>query len=216
MPDLDVNMIRSSFEEVKPIASDVANKFYEILFTDYPASRILFRGVDLDKQQNALIGSLVKIVNSLEEPAQLENYLKGLGSRHVKYGTKVEYYPWVGDCLLKTFAHFFQDKWTEELKSQWTIAYGIISSVMIEGMKDEVSQNQSPAQESAQPATPVVAQESSDVIVVPENVKSKIRTLVQDSVSTYLEQEIKKIVNEEFNKISEEKIAYHFKKVVKN
>jgi NAD(P)-dependent dehydrogenase (short-subunit alcohol dehydrogenase family) len=56
-----------------------------------------------------------------------------MGARHVQYGVKPEHYPIVGETLLETFAHFFGDRWNSELKEQWTLAYGAISSLMLEG-----------------------------------------------------------------------------------
>jgi hemoglobin-like flavoprotein len=132
---LNIELLRSSFEKVKPIANDVADKFYENLWTDYPASKALFDGVDMKKQKGALLGSLVHIVDHLESE-KLAGYLKNMGARHLKYNTEDEHYDLVGASLLKTFAYFFDDEWTEELELAWTDAYGVISSVMIEGANE--------------------------------------------------------------------------------
>lgn len=130
---LDINAIRESFEKAKPIAGDVANKFYEVLFHDFPASKGLFTEVNMDKQKKALIGSLVYIVDHLEDGDKLKDYLMKMGSRHVSYGTQTEHYSWVGQSLLKTFAHFFGPAWTPQLKKEWSTAYTFIAETMLEG-----------------------------------------------------------------------------------
>lgn len=130
---LNVELIRESFENVKPIADKVSDKFYEFLWGDYPPSKALFEDVKMETQKKALIGSLVFIVENVDNTDKLVPYLKEMGKRHVPYGTKEEHYPMVGGTLLKTFAHFFGDDWTEELNDAWSEAYGVITSVMLEG-----------------------------------------------------------------------------------
>ena len=137
MSELDVDRIRDSFERVKPIAMNAANKFYEFLFTDYPTSRSLFQGVDLEKQQKALINSLVFVVDNLENGEKLKSYLNKLGYRHLKYGTQEIHFEWVGASLLKTFEFFFSEEWTSDLEQEWAKAYGIITDFMKEGMQQE-------------------------------------------------------------------------------
>ncbi len=133
---IDVNIIRQSFEKAKPIAGEVMNKFYENLWTDYPQSKALFDAADMEKQKKALTASLVYVVDHLDQTEKLVKYLKGLGARHNNYGTLDEHYDWVGGSLLKTFEFFFKSAWTDELKQQWTEAYGIIAQTMKDGAKE--------------------------------------------------------------------------------
>ncbi|MFK7824792.1 MAG: globin domain-containing protein [Oligoflexales bacterium] len=135
MSGLDVKKIRDSFDIIKPIAANVADKFYEILFTDFPSSRNLFQGVDLEMQQKALINSLAYVVEHLEDSTKLKKYLNDLGNRHLKYGTEEIHFEWVGCSLLKTLNFFFAEKWTDALEREWVNAFLIISNFMKEGMK---------------------------------------------------------------------------------
>jgi hemoglobin-like flavoprotein len=130
---LNVDLLRASFEKAVPIAGEVADKFYEHLWGDYPQSKALFKGVKMPKQKKALVGSLVFIVDNLENPEKLTEYLESMGGRHVGYGTQPEHYEWVGASLLKTFAFFFGDDWTEELHNAWAQAYGVITQIMLSG-----------------------------------------------------------------------------------
>ncbi len=137
---LNVELIRSSFEQAKPIADKVADKFYEFLWADYPASAALFEEVDMKRQKKALIGALVYAVDHVDQPDKLVPYLKDMGKRHVPYGTKPEHYEWVGASLLKTFAHFFGEEWTDELNQEWTAVYSFIAETMLEGAAEYVPQ----------------------------------------------------------------------------
>ena len=76
------------------------------------------------------------IVDHVDQADKLVPYLKKMGERHVKYGTEPEHYDWVGASLLKTFAFFFGEEWTDELQSEWTDAYNFIAETMISGAED--------------------------------------------------------------------------------
>lgn len=130
---LKVKLLRESFEKAKPIADEVVEKFYENLWGDYPDSKALFKDEKMPEQKKALISSLIYIVDNLEEPKKLKDYLEAMGGRHVGYGTQPEHYRWVGSSLLKTFAYFFGDSWTEELNDAWAEAYDAIKELMLFG-----------------------------------------------------------------------------------
>ncbi|MGK7876213.1 MAG: globin domain-containing protein, partial [Xenococcaceae cyanobacterium] len=69
----------------------------------------------------------------LRKPEVLQENLKGLGARHVKYGALPEHYPLVGNALLTTFEQYLGSDWTEEVKQAWVDAYGAITKLMLEG-----------------------------------------------------------------------------------
>lgn len=130
---LDIDMIQDSFEKVKPIAVKVVNHFYNILFSENPESKKLFKSVDMRKQEKALIKSLVFIVENLRMPDNLLPYLKKMGARHMRYGVKEVHYDWVGQALIETFAHFFGGSWTPELEKNWILAYEFLVEKILDG-----------------------------------------------------------------------------------
>ena len=130
---LKVKLLEESFEKVKPQANEFAASFYNNLFTDYPEAKPLFAHTDMKEQSKKLLMSLVFVIDNLRKPGELTNALKGLGSRHVKYGALPEHYPLVGNSLLKTFEQYLGVDWTAETKQAWVDAYGVITEVMLEG-----------------------------------------------------------------------------------
>ncbi|MDD0853905.1 globin family protein [Halobacteriovorax sp. GB3] len=130
---INIQMIRESFDVARPIGMEVVSKFYEFLFQDYPQARPLFENVNMEAQKKQLLGALVLAVDNLDNPEKLRDYLLKSGKRHVGYGVEEDHYPLVGQTLLKTFAHFFQDKWTNELQNEWIKVYEFIANTMIEG-----------------------------------------------------------------------------------
>ncbi len=145
---LQVGLLESSFEKVKPNAEDFASSFYENLFADYPAAKPLFANTDVKEQSKKLLASLVFVVENLKKPGALTDALKGLGARHVKYGALPEHYPLVGNTLLKTFGQYLGGDWTPEVEGAWVKAYGLITEVMLDGADysaDEVALESAPA-----------------------------------------------------------------------
>ena len=130
---LDPQIIKETFALAVPIADQVATKFYENLFQDYPAVIPLFSHVDQKKQQSKLINSLVYMVTHLEDSEKLTPFLHNLGSRHTYYGTEEAHYDAVAATLLKTLAFFLGPKWTPKIEQQWTLLLGVIKTKMLEG-----------------------------------------------------------------------------------
>jgi hemoglobin-like flavoprotein len=130
---LNVELLENSFQLIKPQAEEFATKFYDNLLTDYPEVQPLFAHTDLTKQRKHLISALVLVVENLRRPESLKEALTSLGVRHVNYGTIPEYYPFVGQTLLKTFEQVLQTNWTPEIKQAWVDAYEVISQVMLTG-----------------------------------------------------------------------------------
>ena len=138
---LDKKMIRDSFELAKPIANDVVDYFYKTMFEDYPEAKPLFKNADMEKQKQALLGALVFVVDNLDSPDKLKDYLQKMGARHNDYGVVFDHYSIVGNTLMKTFSHFFGPKWTKELAAEWIKAFRFIAGEMIEGQEKALQAN---------------------------------------------------------------------------
>lgn len=207
---LNIELIRASFENVKPIASDVADKFYEILWKDYPGSDQLFVKTDMTSQKKLLIKSLVFIVENLDNSDRLVAYLKGMGGRHTGYGAEEEHYIWVGASLLKTFAFFFKDQWTQELKEQWGEACQFIAETMIEGGREALKSKGSVNGKNV--VSLHKGHDGSDQIELPADVLDQIRAKAKESVQQAIQKEFEKAVKEELKHIDTSSLATPTKK----
>jgi len=130
---LQVELLEQSFEQVKPRANEFVESFYHNLFTDYPAAQPLFTQSDMVVQRKKLLAALVLVVENLRQPEVLRDALRGLGARHVQYGTLPEHYPLVGASLLKTFKQYLASDWTIPVEQSWIDAYSTITTIMLEG-----------------------------------------------------------------------------------
>lgn len=130
---MNVEVLEASFQIVEQSYEDFPNRFYETLFKDHPETKPLFAHTAMEKQGNHLFESLRFVVRNLRNPEILEEGLKGLGTRHVKYGVLPQHYPMVGHALLTTLAAFAGDAWTPEVKQAWIEAYTAITGLMLAG-----------------------------------------------------------------------------------
>lgn len=130
---LNVELLTSSFAQVKNRGSEFTAEFYSNLFAERPEVKSMFANTQMDEQQKKLFDSLALVVDNLQEPDVLAQALKGLGTKHVQYGVLPMHYPIVGGSLLKTFASFLGNNWTPEVKQAWVDAYTAVAQLMLEG-----------------------------------------------------------------------------------
>ena len=133
---LNVELLESSFAKIKDRQAEFTEYFYTNLLNDYPEIKPLFDNIHMSKQQEKLFQSLVLTVDNLRTPDVLTGSLKGLGTRHVKYGVLPEHYAMVGSSLLKTFAFCLQEEWTPNIEQAWIEAYGAITQLMLDGLEN--------------------------------------------------------------------------------
>ena len=132
---LNIELLESSFSQIKAQESEFTTHFYTNLFADYPEVKPLFASSDMEEQARKLFKSLTLIVESLRTPDILTNSLSGLGTRHVQYGVLPKHYPMVGSTLLKTFSICLDDTWTFDIAQAWTEAYAAVAKLMLNGSK---------------------------------------------------------------------------------
>lgn len=135
---LNVELLQSSFALVAPSADDLADYFYDRLFSDFPAVVPLFDGVEMPDQKKKLLASLKLVVENLRRPDVLAPALKDMGLRHVDYGAQEAHYPAVGQTLLKSLAHVAGDAWNPELTEAWAEAYSVVADLMLAGAAEAV------------------------------------------------------------------------------
>jgi len=130
---LNLELLESSFLQIKEQESTFTTHFYTNLFTDYPEVKPLFANTHMDEQAKKLFKSLVLVVESLRTPDALTKSLSGLGTRHVQYGVLPNHYPMVGSALLKAFSICLEDAWTQETEQAWIEAYATVTQLMLHG-----------------------------------------------------------------------------------
>lgn len=130
---LNVELLTRSFAQVRDRSSEFTTKFYSNLFADHPELQPMFANTQMEEQKKKLFDSLALVIDNLQAPDVLSATLKGLGTKHVKYGVLPLHYPMVGGSLLKTFESFLGSNWTPEVKQAWVDAYTAVAQLMLEG-----------------------------------------------------------------------------------
>lgn len=131
----DTELLEESFAALAPKGEALTARFYERLLEKNPQLTTLFDGVSLAGQQKKLFASLVLLVQNLHKPEVLEDYLMGLGARHVHYGVIAEHYPIVTENLLAVLAEFAGPLWTAEVKRAWEKTLKNVAEIMLEAYK---------------------------------------------------------------------------------
>lgn len=130
-----IQLCKSSWANVVPIADQAAALFYQNLFEADPSLKPLFKG-DMEEQGKKLMDMISSAVRLLDKPDVLIPVVQRLGAGHVKYGVEDSHYETVGGALIKTLSMGLGDAFTPETEEAWLAAYTILSSTMIDAANE--------------------------------------------------------------------------------
>ena len=131
---MDIPAMRANFAKAAATGDEAPLYFYSHLFLSHPETRALFP-VSMAHQRDRLFAALGDVVARVDDLEALVPILQQLGRDHRKFGTLAAHYPAVGASLLATLEHF-DDEWTPELAKNWTEAYDVVATVMIEAAEE--------------------------------------------------------------------------------
>ena len=129
-----IQLIRQSWEQVKPIQEIAGNLFYQRLFELAPQVRHLFKS-GIKTQAAKLMATLGLVVAHLDKPDILIPKVTSLAQRHNQYGAQPAHYAVVGEALLCTLEQGLGDQWNDDLKEAWATAFGVLAKAMIEAQE---------------------------------------------------------------------------------
>jgi len=135
--ELDIELIKTTFEMLAPQGNKIVARFYEELFNRFPDIKVLFANTIPEKQQTKLLAALELVVSNLEKQDVLVPTLTEMGKRHKNYGVQVEHYEAVSSTLLDVIQEFAGDAWTDEVASAWKAALELVCNTMIAGQQTE-------------------------------------------------------------------------------
>jgi hemoglobin-like flavoprotein len=129
MTPIEIELVKSSWLKVFPIAEKVAELFYGRLFEIAPEVKPLFKS-DMKEQGRKLMQMLNTAVGSLDNLGVILPAVKDLGARHADYGVTDEHYDAVGEALLWTLEQGLGAEFTEEVEAAWKETYFTLADVM--------------------------------------------------------------------------------------
>jgi len=125
-----VELIRNSLIQIRPLADKIAESFYSHMFEMAPYLQRLFTG-NMRTQGAMLMTSLELAVSSMDNMDSILPSIQALGERHLSYGVKKEYYPYAKESFLWALEKHLQNQFTPELKNAWTQAFDTLINEMI-------------------------------------------------------------------------------------
>lgn len=130
MTPQQIDLVKSTFAHIVPVADTAAEWFYGRLFEQSPQYRALFKG-DMEKQGAMLMQTLALAVKHLHDPTPLIKPLQAMGRRHTGYGVQDQDYDQVGAALLWTLEKGLGAQWNNDVRQAWTGAYQLLAGVMV-------------------------------------------------------------------------------------
>ena len=124
-----IELVKSSWGKVEPIAEQAAELFYGKLFELNSELKSLFKS-DMKEQGRKLMVMLNTAVNSLDKLEAIVPAVQEMGRRHVAYGVKDEDYDTVGEALLWTLEQGLGEEFTADVKEAWVDTYTLVATTM--------------------------------------------------------------------------------------
>lgn len=124
-----IELVRSTWQQVLPIQAAAADLFYGRLFELAPDTRPLFKR-DIHFQGAMLMAMLNAVVRSLHDLSVLLPIAQQLARRHVGYGVQPRHYDSVGLALIWTLEQGLGAALTPAARQAWVLAYATLASAM--------------------------------------------------------------------------------------
>jgi uncharacterized protein YjbI with pentapeptide repeats/hemoglobin-like flavoprotein len=187
--EIDVNLLRETFEQIKPNGLAFVRQFYSTLFENHGNLHTLFARIDQSHQEKKLLNILTLIVENIENADVLAGTLRGLGEKHVGFGVIPPYFKHMGEALIEIMHNYFDELekktgkqwWTMEAEESWRGAYAMVAGLLLEGYKQKSSgaSGMKPPTSSAS-ATPA----SSNTTPAPENRRNLFQRMLTVNLSS--------------------------------
>ena len=125
-------LIRDSWQKLRPDVDRAAELFYTRLFEEDPTLRELFTG-DVAAQGKRLMTMMGTAVDRLDELEAMTPTLYELGQRHVDYGVQAQHYETFRDALMWTLQNVLGADFYPEVEEAWGAFFEFLSHAMIMG-----------------------------------------------------------------------------------
>jgi hemoglobin-like flavoprotein len=112
--------------------NDIAEKFYDRLFSQSPELRKMF-GEDMRDQAQKLAAILQVAFDNLDHVDSLVPTLEDMGAKHSTYGVTPEHYGLVAAALIGTISTELGDAFDERAAESFEAVLGTVANVMISG-----------------------------------------------------------------------------------
>ncbi|WP_170611239.1 adenylate/guanylate cyclase domain-containing protein [Ruegeria arenilitoris] len=127
--------LKAIFSEIQRKETSFAGRFYSKLFELCPEVEDLFKSVGMEMQGRMLVQAIGLGIKNIENPGDLKIIYSSLGKRHINYGVRSEYYPFIITAVVETCKSMFGRKFDEQTEQDLQSLLEMVVSFMLEGAK---------------------------------------------------------------------------------
>jgi class 3 adenylate cyclase/hemoglobin-like flavoprotein len=135
----DVELIKSTFARIESEQHAFAGRFYANLFQSCPEVEQLFKSVGMEMQGKMVIQAIGIAVNSMDHPDDFSTIFRSLGRRHLLYGVKADFYPFLSEAFIETCKSTFGSLIDDCAEQDWRQLLEAIGEEMSNGANKTVS-----------------------------------------------------------------------------
>lgn len=122
-------LIQSTYEMATPRLSMVSNRFYTRLLKRHPELKSMFKG-DLKKQGQLFTSAITAVIQRLQDQAAVEQMLRELGERHLRYGVERSHYELASKVLISSVRLATGIRFSYEIHKAWEDFYLFVIECM--------------------------------------------------------------------------------------
>jgi len=130
-----IEVVKATAAPVAANAEAITTRMYEILFADFPETKVLFEGSNPD-QHKKLAMAISAYAANIDNLTMLSMAVEKMASTHVLKKIKPEHYPMVGTSVLKAIKDVLGGAATDEVLDAWKEAYFFLADILIAREKE--------------------------------------------------------------------------------
>ena len=124
--------VRETFQFIAPQGDEMAEVFFERLFTREPFLRKVLPQDHWIRSRDLLTG-MGLLVKNLHRLDAIEHVLTEFGAKAQRAGVSPHHYGLARQAMLATLREFAAETWNDDVESDWTEAFNAASSVVLLG-----------------------------------------------------------------------------------
>jgi len=128
-------IVKDTAPVLKEKAEAITTRMYEIMFSNYPDAKELFKNAPKNQNQ-VLARAIVAYAANIDNLGALEGAVDKIVKRHVDTKVKPEHYPWVIESLLQAMTDVLDEVATLEVKDAWFAAYWFLAGILMNKEKE--------------------------------------------------------------------------------
>ena len=130
-----IKIVKATAAPVAANSEAITSRMYEILFTNHPELKELFKDVNPD-QHKKLAGAVSAYAANIDNLSVLLKAVEKMAQTHVSSAVKPEHYPLVGVSSLQAVKDVLGDAATNDVIEAWKEAYFFLADILIAREKE--------------------------------------------------------------------------------